>query len=243
MTKKEERFYHAFRAFMLCTVGIGLRCRSDGLDHIPSKGGFLLVGNHRSWTDPLLIAMEIERPVHFLAASFNFNIPIASWVFKNSGVMALHVRGEAKNEKTFRRSIKLMQQGEPVGIFPEGVQNFLNPAGEKVKPFQTGFVRLALAAGVPVVPVAVAGKKEVITGRTGHPLIKALLTIQRLPPDAIMDLTMMIYTGGIGIVVGEPIPLDDYYHLNYTKDLLNHIAGRVRREVVKLYDQARELSL
>lgn len=241
MTPKEERFYRAFsHLFMPLAVGVPFRVRSVGVEHVPKEGGFLLVCNHRSWSDPLLVAMEVPRPVNFLAASFNFQIPIANWVFRNAAVMPLYLGGKAKNEATFRKSIELMERGEAVGIFPEGVQNFLNPNGEPVKPYQTGFVRLALAAGAPIIPAAVVGKKEQVMGRTGHPILKALLTLGKSQKD-FLDLTMLIYTGGVGVAIGKPLPLDEYYHLDYSKDLLNHIAGRVRRETLKLFEQAKEL--
>lgn len=242
MNKQEERFYRLFSyVIMPALVGVPLKVRAEGAENVPQEGAFLLAGNHRSWTDPLLIAMEIPRPVHFLAASFNFQIPIANWVFKKAAVMPLHLGGKKKNEATFRKCIELMEQGEAVGIFPEGVQNFLNPSREKVKKFQTGFVRLAIAAGTCILPVAIAGKREVVMGRTGHPLLKALLTLGRSKED-FLDLTMLVYVGGVGIAIGKPISLDEYYHLDYSKESLNHIAGRVRRETINLYAKAKALA-
>lgn len=241
MNRQQRLFYRVFSHIVLrSTLGVGMGVVSRGLENIPKRGAFLLVGNHRSWMDPLIMAMEIDRTVNFLAASFNFHIPIAGWAFKNSGVMPLHLEGGGKNEPTFRKCIQLLSKGEPVGIYPEGIQNFINPEGKKVKSFQTGFVRIALAAGKPVIPVALVPKKEYVLGKTNDPWFRRVMRFENVPKETIIDLSLVMYLGKIIVNVGKPIPLDDYYHQMHTKELLNHIAGKIRRAVANLYEEGQK---
>ncbi len=242
MEKKHRLFYRAFAHVVLRpTLGVGLRVKSYGLENIPKRGKCLIVGNHRTLTDPILMAMEIDRPINWLAADFNFKIPVVNWLFKNSGVIPLYIAGGGKNEKTFETCMKLLSKGEAVGIYPEGVQNFLDPTGRKIKSFQTGFTRFALATGAPVIPIAIAAENEKILGQTNEPPFSWFSNFGDVAEETVIDVKIIIYTGKVVINVGKPVNLDEYYHQMHTRELLNHVAGKIRREVIKLYDEGEKI--
>lgn len=237
--KREEKLFYRFGAHILLklTLGVALDIKIEGEENIPKKGKFLLVSNHRSWLDPILIATEIDRPINFLAASFTFYIPVIKDLYKKAGVIPLYF-GEKKNERNLRKCINLLLRGEPVGAFPEGIENFLEPEGEKIKKFHTGFVRIAMASNAPVIPCAVVGKKEI----TQPEFINKIMRIYYpfMPPWFNPSVRLVYYGKGVRIMIGKPIDLSSYYNLMPTKELLSHIAGKIRREVVKLYEKGRE---
>lgn len=217
-------------------LGRRFKLKSVNQENIPEKGSALIVSNHRSTIDPILVAAEITRPINFLAASYTFEVPIVRWMYENAGVLPLYLEGGKKNEPMYRKAINLLHKGEAVGIFPEGMGNFLNPfGGDKIKKFHTGFVRMSLATASPIIPLAIVGEGERYLNEWEWKLIR-LFTPSEVYEGFRKALKIIIYKR-VTIRVGEPIYLDDYYHQMYTKDLLNHIAGRVRREIIRLYNE------
>lgn len=238
MNKRQNLWYRTMAHIVARpAIPFFLNVKSEGEENIPEKGAALIVCNHRSWTDPIITAIELNRPINFLAASFNFFIPVVGWVFKNAGVLPLYPEGGKKNEPSLKKCIKLLKRGELVGIYPEGMQNFLTPEGEKIKRFHTGFVRIALAAGVNIIPMAIIAEKEVIGGKLVDSIMKPFMKTQ-VPKGVDMSIFKIItYQGKVTIRVGKPISIEEYYYQMHTKELLNTIAGRVRREVIKLYEK------
>jgi 1-acyl-sn-glycerol-3-phosphate acyltransferase len=133
-----------------------LRLRAYGTEHIPREGGFVLSANHVSNFDPWPLGMPLwpQRQLRFMTKVELFRSPL--WpILKGAGAFKVH-RGEG-DEEAVRTAVQLAAQGEVVVIFPEGTRR------EKglVKKFRarphTGAARVALAAGVPLVPAAIAG--------------------------------------------------------------------------------------
>lgn len=238
MTKKQSMWYRgAAHLIVGPIISAVMKLRCIGEKNIPNRGSALIVSNHRSWTDPIFTAIETRRPINFLAASFNFYMPVVGWVFKNSGVIPLYLEKSGKNEPSLKKCIRLLRKGNLVGVYPEGMQNFLEPGGKKVKSFHTGFARIALAANAKIIPIAVIAQKEVIGDKTLDFLMKPFMKTQ-IPKGVDMNIFKIItYRERVTIRIGEPISIDEYYYQIHTKDLLNTIAGRVRRTVVKLYEE------
>ncbi|MGI6493044.1 MAG: lysophospholipid acyltransferase family protein [Pelotomaculum sp.] len=139
----------------------------QGSENIPVTGGVLLAANHVSYWDPVAIVCAIERQVYFMAKAELFNIPIIGYAVRVSG--AFPVRRDATDRRALRTALRLLQQGEVVGIFPEGTRN----KSEGTLQPHLGAAMLALKTGVPVVPIAVIGSRGVIGKlivRIGQPL-------------------------------------------------------------------------
>jgi 1-acyl-sn-glycerol-3-phosphate acyltransferase len=133
-----------------------LRLRALGTENVPREGGFVLSANHVSNFDPWPLGIPLwpKRQLRFMAKVELFRSPL--WpILKGAGAFKVH-RGEG-DEEAMRTAIELAREGEVVVIFPEGTRR------EKglVKKFQarphTGAARVALTAGVPLVPAAIAG--------------------------------------------------------------------------------------
>lgn len=133
-----------------------LRLRTRGTENIEREGGFVLSANHVSNFDPWALGMPLwpKRQLRFMAKVELFRSPL--WpILKGAGAFKVR-RGEG-DEKAIRTAIQLAREGEVVVIFPEGTRR------EKglVKKWQprphTGAARVALEAGVPLIPAAIAG--------------------------------------------------------------------------------------
>ncbi|HEV8603426.1 MAG TPA: lysophospholipid acyltransferase family protein [Gaiellaceae bacterium] len=133
-----------------------LRLRAYGKENLPREGGFVLSANHVSNFDPWPLGMPLwpQRQLRFMAKVELFRSPL--WpILKGAGAFSVR-RGEG-DEEAMRTAVGLAREGEVVVIFPEGTRR------EKglVKKFEarphTGAARVALEAGVPLVPAAIAG--------------------------------------------------------------------------------------
>lgn len=148
-------FYH-FAAFVARNLFrlVG-RLEVNGLDNIPQTGPFLLFANHESILDPILIQAVCPRPVHTMAKSTQFASPLMRWVMVS--VKSFPVRRYEIDPQSVRMVLRRLEQGEPVGIYPEGERSW---DGRLQEP-RRGTVRLALRAGVPIVPCTIAGSYDV----------------------------------------------------------------------------------
>jgi 1-acyl-sn-glycerol-3-phosphate acyltransferase len=128
------------------------RIRFRGVEHIPAEGGVVIASNHQTYVDPFWISVPLYRPVRYLAWSEAFKWPVAGRLMNVLGAWPIHI--ERGNPSAHRRSLRWLREGGAVMIFPEGGR--ARGDGEMLR-FKTGAVRLALEAGVPVLPVTVRG--------------------------------------------------------------------------------------
>ena len=131
------------------------RLRVHGIENIPDDGPALLVCNHVSYLDALLIAGAVPRPARFVMYYRIFNTPGAGWVFR--AARAIPIAGAREDaalmEKAFADVDAALAAGELVCIFPEGA---LTKDGE-IAPFKTGVERILANRPVPVIPLALRG--------------------------------------------------------------------------------------
>jgi 1-acyl-sn-glycerol-3-phosphate acyltransferase len=131
------------------------RLEKSGLENIPDEGAALLVCNHVSFVDPLVIAAACRRPVRFVMDHRIFKLPILSFVFRTARAIPIaSAREDAEMmERAFAEVAKALEAGDVVVIFPEGR---ITDTGE-LYPFRPGIKRILEANPVPVVPMALRG--------------------------------------------------------------------------------------
>ena len=131
------------------------RMRSTGLEHIPHEGAAVLVANHVSFVDAVLIMGAAPRPIRFVMDDRIFRIPLLSFIFRHCGAIPIASAKDdpALMEKAFAEVSTALNNGELVGIFPEGG---ITRDGE-LQVFRPGISRILAANPVPVIPLALSG--------------------------------------------------------------------------------------
>jgi 1-acyl-sn-glycerol-3-phosphate acyltransferase len=128
------------------------RCRVEGRERLPWRGPAVIVANHASMVD-ILVLYGLYRPFKWVSKASIFKVPFVGWNMVINGYVSLE-RGDRDSIKAMMgRCRELLGQGSPVLLFPEGTRT---PNG-RMQEFRAGAFRLAREAGCPVVPVAVTG--------------------------------------------------------------------------------------
>lgn len=147
------RLYQTIR-FMLRWLRRWVRLDASGLEHLPSTGPILVVANHDSWLDPLVLVetmMWRGRQLRFLAKSTLWKFPLFAWIL--DGAAQIPIRRGAGDTAALESAIAALDRGEAVGIFPEGTLS----RGQNLRA-RRGVARLALSRPeAPIVLAAVAG--------------------------------------------------------------------------------------
>jgi 1-acyl-sn-glycerol-3-phosphate acyltransferase len=149
-----------------------------GAHRVPLTGPVILAANHESILDGLFLALATRRQVRFMAKKELYRIPLLKQLLE--GVGAFPVDRQADEGRAVRRGVELLEQGQVVGIFPQGTC-----LPYRSRPFRRGAARLALASGAPIVPVALVHTERAL--RPG----KLRIGFPRVP-----------------ILIGEPIPVE-----------------------------------
>jgi 1-acyl-sn-glycerol-3-phosphate acyltransferase len=206
--------------------------RCEGADNVPESGGGLLVANHRSYADPLVLGYCIERFINFAAGSHLYMVPGSRSIFKMIGFFEMNIYGGERGDKSLGEGARLLSNGELIGLFPEGIESFMHVySASRIAQFKTGFAKLALENRVPIIPAAIIAseEKEIIKlpGRLVSSFVKH--------PDARKGIDLITYRHVL-CRIGRPIDLSAYYGEEETKSVIDQIAAKVRRIVIKLYD-------
>lgn len=175
-------FFLRFLAWIY--IRVMYRVEVHGVErHVPDEGPALLVCNHVSYMDALLLSSAVPRPIRFVMYYRIFNTPFARWAFKAAKAIPIAGRHEDPEimERAFAEAEQALADGELVCIFPEGR---LTPDGE-IGPFKPGMERILAARPVPVVPMAIRGMWASIFSRSG------LLNTLRLPSRLRAHVTIL----------------------------------------------------
>lgn len=122
-----------------------------GTEKFPKDGGILLCSNHINALDPPVVGILAPRPVHFMAKAELFNVPLLKGILP--GVNAFPVKRGLSDRDALRTAIKLLKEGEVVGLFPEGTRSKDGTLGKGFS--GAGF--FALRGEANVVPCAIIG--------------------------------------------------------------------------------------
>ena len=150
-------------ALEICRPIIGVlsrlfwRVRWRDTQNIPLTGdGIIIAANHQTYIDPFWAGVPVRRPVRFLAWDAAFNWPVVGFFLKLFGAWPLQLEGS--DPAPIRRSLQWIGEGGAVMLFPEGGRG--NPDGT-MKKCKAGAVRMALEAGVPILPVTIRGGQRI----------------------------------------------------------------------------------
>lgn len=125
--------------------------RTTGRRHLPAQGPFLLVANHQSYLDPILIGLAQDAPLYYMAWEAFFSMPLLGPLMR--WWAAFPVSQDHHDVRAFKTALAVLRSGGRLLIFPEGERS---PDG-RLGPLKTGALRLAMRAAVPIVPVRIDG--------------------------------------------------------------------------------------
>ncbi|HUS44461.1 MAG TPA: lysophospholipid acyltransferase family protein [Phycisphaerae bacterium] len=136
-------------ARVVCILAFGLRV--EHRDRFPKKGGVLVVANHQSFLDPILVAVGLPRPFHPMARDSLFRLAPFRWLIRSLG--AFPVRRGTADLNAVRGTLRRLRKGAVVLMFPEATRTRDGSIG----PLQGGPATIAARAGVPILPMVIEG--------------------------------------------------------------------------------------
>ncbi len=181
--------YRVSRAVAGPFLNLLWRPQITGGEHIPPAGGAILASNHLSLVDSIFLPLSLARPVTFAAKSEYFTggrspgRRFAALYLRATKQLSVERAGTRAAQETLEAALDLLKAGELFGIYPEGTRS---PDGRLYRG-RTGIGWLALASGLPVIPVAMVGTDRV------------------LPPGRSIPALHQV-----GIRVGKPLTFDGY---------------------------------
>ena len=186
-------------------------------------GPKIIAANHPSTTDPLVMTTLTSEPVHILITEIVFRIPAIGALLRRAGQIPVLLDN---GRKAFDEALQRLDGGQTIGIFPEGS---LSPAEGGLCSPRTGAVRLALAAGVPIVPVGIHLQRE-----------RLRFIDARKSPDE--EIIRWYFRGPYAMTVGKPITLagsvEDRAHVRTASaSLLDRIGALAKRSERRMEQQ------
>jgi 1-acyl-sn-glycerol-3-phosphate acyltransferase len=194
-------------AWMLMRIGGVTGVTVEGLEKLTALRSAVLMSNHQSHFDPpTLIVISKRVPLRFLTKHTLFYFPIFGLALHLMGHVFINRGDSAKARRSVERAAADITQGKVVFVFPEGTR----ARTEDLLPFKKGGFVIAIRGKVPIIPVGIAGTREV------HPAGWLLRG-----------------TGPVVVVIGDPIAMD-----RYTLDTKGEAMAEVRTAILRLREQA-----
>lgn len=168
-------WYSAVRVacWLMCVVWLRLRC--EGREHLPRDGGVLVLSNHQSHLDPILVGVACDRQLSAMARDTLFD---KTWVrLLIRSLNAFPIERDGASLSGLKETLRRLRQGEAVLVFPEGTRS---PDG-KLQSLKPGIAVLARRAKVPLLPVAIEGAYQSWPRRARFPR-PTVVRVQMGPP-------------------------------------------------------------
>ena len=158
--------YNLLRAIVKLFFTVFFRITYTGHANIPASGPVIVASNHVSFWDPPVIGCGMQRSIHFMAKEELFNFPIFSWVIRE--LKAFPVKRGTADRNAIRTALSLLEQGEIVGLFPEGTRSKTGLLGRA----EPGLALIAAKSGAVIVPTALIGTDKILCGWRMFPKIE-----------------------------------------------------------------------
>jgi 1-acyl-sn-glycerol-3-phosphate acyltransferase len=182
-----------------------------GMELIPSEGNVVFVCNHQSHYDVMLFFAHVRKHTRWVAKRELFKVPIFGTTMRLAGNIPVDRDGSESDKSRLSEAVIAVRERVSVMFFPEGTRN----SDGKLKPFKKGAAVFAIQAGVPIVPMAVSGTRNILP--------KGSVAIR--------------WGKQVALVVGEPISTQ-----GLTVDDREALTHQVEQAVARLYAEACELS-
>ena len=186
-----------------------------GIEHVPAEGGAILASNHLAVIDSFVLPIMLSRKIRFIGKAEYFTGTgikgrLKAGFFRGVGTIPVDRGGGKASEAALRTGLGVLESGNLFGIYPEGTRS---PDGRLYRG-KTGVARLALEAGVPVIPVAMIGTN------VAQPIGKVMPKPMR-----------------IGIVIGEPLDFSRYRGMENDRFILRSVTDEIMYALMSLSGQ------
>jgi 1-acyl-sn-glycerol-3-phosphate acyltransferase len=219
---------------------LGLNVQVQNPERIPDRGSLLIVSNHRSFLDPLLLTSFLGTPINFVCHRYMGNVPILKELLQTCGAFPL--TNQSWHQQLLQDAKNLLHQGKAVGIFPEGAAPMLNTnIPHHLSPFYRGFAHLALQAAVPnlqILPVGIAAGTEM-----RWPAVPLSLLHQIDPLEPLFQQEgwhPAVFYQDVSIRIGQPFRIDSYqdrYRGKQASAVVRELTQMMTAEVTYLLSQ------
>jgi len=203
-------FYAIVRWIVAGGSRVLYRAKIRGRENMPKSGGYVLASSHRSMMDIPFAAYLTTSRLRYMGKASLFKIPVLGWLFTVLG--GFEVQRDGTDRKALRESIAMLQNGEPLLVYPEGTRQH----GPKIEPLQPGAAYLALRAGVPIVPVGIAGTEEIFRSHGTH-----------IP-----------HFGPVVVVIGEPLYPRERDGSAVPRAEVDALTAQLHEALQELFDEA-----
>jgi len=148
------------------------RLKVTGQGNIPQDGPFIIVANHSSLLDPVILGVSLRSKIIFIAAAYLFEIRWLGYLLRKANSIPIYRENYTNNIKSIKQALKILQKGGVLGIFPEGGVD----RQKDDLPIKAGAAFLATRVGVPIVPIKINGADKVLP--RGAKFIRSLNKIE-----------------------------------------------------------------
>ena len=176
------------------------------IENVPKSDGAIIAVNHCSYLDFFIISAVIRRRLYFLAAQELHRVSFLRWFMRYNE--RIYLDRERPGVRSFREVVKTLQRKKLAVLFPEGTRS----EDGKIHRGKLGFVKLALVAKVPIIPVGISGTFNVLSKNVPFPRFSRSCKVR----------------------IGEPILLNKYFGRKTSKSALQEIADDIMEKISKL---------
>ncbi len=207
--------YWIVKAILTPILRLLFRPWVEGGEHLPTDGAAILASNHLSFSDSIFLPLVVPRRITFLAKADYFTGKglkgkLTKGFFSGVGQVPIDRSGGAASEAALRTGRRILGEGSLLALYPEGTRS---PDGRLYRG-KTGVARMALEAGVPVIPVAMINTD--VVQPTG----------KKIP-----------HIGRVGIRVGRPLDFSRYQGMEGDRFVLRSITDEIMYELMLLSGQ------
>jgi len=162
-------FYIIAKFIFLIIFKLFFRLKVTSQENIPQNGPFIIVANHSSLLDPIILGISIKPKIIFVAAAYLFEIGWLGYLLRKANSIPVQRENDIK---AIKQSLKILRQGGVLGIFPEGgIDRQKNNL-----PVRAGAAYLATKVGIPIVPIRIKGADKALP--RGAKFIRSLSKIE-----------------------------------------------------------------
>lgn len=155
----------------------GIRVDGRGRERVDPAKPYIFMSNHVSHADSPALALTIPHPLHWVFKKELGKIPVFGWVLRSGGQVMVDRSSPEKAREALSEALAGLSGNNSILIYPEGTRS----RDGRLQPFKKGGFRMALSAGLPIVPVRVSGSRDVVAADTLR-IRPGTITVEILPP-------------------------------------------------------------